>query len=156
MNTAPQNEGTLEDEFKRIAEKYGYDNLSDISQALDAGEIHRKDARKLLVDLGKPISQLNTRDEMRARGVGEKPTPRTAEEASVQAAIEIVMKILKGLFGIRTAEEIEQDCERLEQARRTLNIERNHAEAVRTLNDVSKAANDDEFRVSSTSRHRRL
>jgi hypothetical protein len=154
MNTTSSNNEayTLEDEFQRIATKYGYDSLSDVSQALDAGEIQRQDARKLLVDLGKPISQLNTRDAMRARGMGEKPTPRTAEEAIVQAAMEIVMKILKGLFGIRTAEELEQDRERLEQTRRTINIERNHAEAVRMLNDVSEAANDGVFRARSTRR----
>lgn len=148
MNHTPE-KTTLEDEFKRIAAKYGHSDLSSISQALDAGEIQRQDARALLTDLVKPLSQLNTREVMRSRGVGVQPMPRTAEEAAVQAAIEVVMKILKTLFGIRTADDLERDREQLEQTRRALNLELNHAQAMQMMSD---AANDDEFRVSSTRR----
>lgn len=149
MNSTPE-KPTLEDEFQRIATKYGYDDIASISQALDAGEIQRKDARGLLTDLGKPLSQLNTRDVMRSRGIGDKPIPRTTEEAAVQAAMEVVMKILKTIFGIRTAEDIELEREQLERTRQALNLERNHAQAMQMMSD---AANDDEFRVKST--HRR-
>jgi len=147
MSSTPATSPTLEDELQRIAEKYGHDNIASVSKALDAGEIQRKDARGLLTDLGKPLSQLNTRDIMRSRGVGDKPVPWTAEEAAVQAAIEVVMKILKSLFGIRTAEDLEQERE---QTRRSLNLERNHARAMQMMSD---AANDDEFHARST--HRR-
>lgn len=146
MSSTPATSPTLEDELQRIAEKYGHDNIASVSKALDAGEIQRKDARGLLTDLGKPLSRLNTRDIMRSRGVGDKPVPRTAEEAAVQAAIEVVMKILKSLFGIRTAEDFEQERE---QTRRSLNLERNHVRAMQMMSD---AANDDEFHARSTRR----
>lgn len=145
--TTPQ--PTLDGEFQRIAAKYGYDDLSGISRALDDGEIQRKDARCLLTDLGKPLSQLDTREVMRSYGVGDKPMPRTAEEAAVQTAMEVVMKILKTLFGIRTAEDLEQEREQLERTRQALNLERNHARAMQMMSD---AANDDEFRARSTRR----
>ncbi|EED67163.1 hypothetical protein SR914_19450 [Comamonas testosteroni] len=140
---------TLESEFQRIAAKYGYDDLSSISRSLDDTELQRKDARGLLMDLGKPLSQLNTRDVMRARGIGDKPMPRTADEAAMQAAMEVVMQILKTLFGIRTADDLERDLEQLEQTRLALNLERNHAQAIQMMSD---AANDDEFRARSTRR----
>lgn len=146
-STTPQ--PALESEFQRIAAKYGYADIASINQALDAGEIQRGDARGLLTDLGKPLSQLNTRDVMRSREVGDKPMPRTAEEAAVQAAMEVVMKILKTIFGIRTAEDLEQEREQLERTRQALNLERNHAQAMKLMSD---AANDDEFRVSRRSR----
>lgn len=148
MNPTPE-KLTLDDELQRIAGKYGYDDIASISQALDAGDIQRHEARGLLTDLGKPLSQLNTREVMRSRGVGDKPMPRTAEEAAVQAAMEVVMKILKTIFGIRTAEDLEQEREQLEQTRRALNLERNHAQAMQMMSD---AANDDEFRARSTRR----
>lgn len=148
MSPTPE-KPSLDDEFQRIASKYGYDDIADINQALDAGEIQRQDARGLLTDLGKPLSQLNTRDIMRSRGIGDKPMPRTAEEAAVHAAMEVVMKILKTIFGIRTADDIEQGREQLKQIRRALNLERNHAQAMQMM---SGAANDDEFRVKSTRR----
>ena len=76
--------------------------------------------------------------------------PRTADEAAMQAAMEVVMQILKTLFGIRTADDLERDLEQLEQTRLALNLERNHAQAIQMMSD---AANDDEFHARST--HRR-
>lgn len=105
-----------------------------------------------MADLGNPISLLNTRDVMRARGIGDKPTPRTVEEASVQAAVEIILKILKSIFGICTTNDIEQNRERLEQTLHAFHLERNHEKAMQMLGNFREAANDDEFRISSTNK----
>lgn len=141
-------EMTYEEELQRIAEKYGCSDIHGVKQALEAGEIKRTDARRLLLDMGSPARKLKIQNALRANGLSNRPQPSSAEDAAVQATMEIIMKLLRGLLGIRTAEDIERERDRKEAILQNRNIDQTHGNLMRILPQIeppAEAANDDEF-----------
>lgn len=145
---------TYQEELQRIAQKYGCDDIHGIKDALEAGNIERGDAKQLLVELGSPMHKIKLSTAMKTAGLSNKPQPGTAEEACVQAAMEIIMQLLKDLLGICTAEDIEREHDQQEALQHKRNIEQKHGSLMQFLTQIDTAANDDEYITPTKMRSR--